>query len=141
MLIYSSPSSDTDDEIGLHKWIADPTVNRYPCQFVGNREVRVAEGQSTIGFWYYVFPKNLVQIIVYETNHYAESICNNPHPRHSRVNPWKATSIEKFNVFIGLLMLHEIIKTLEVQMFFTTDKLLATSIFNKINTFERNVIM
>ncbi|CAF1521639.1 unnamed protein product [Adineta ricciae] len=137
LLAYSTSSSETDDEIDVTKWTTTPTINRDPFQLVGNREVLVEKAQSPIDFWNHVFPQHLVQIIVHETNQYAENICNEPHSRRSRVNQWERTSIEEFNVFLSLLILQEIIKKPELQMYFTTDELLATPIFNKIMTVDR----
>jgi hypothetical protein len=47
-------------------------VNRDPFQFVGSREVQVKGAQTPIDFWNYIFPRNFVQTIVYETNRCAE---------------------------------------------------------------------
>jgi hypothetical protein len=120
----SSPVFDTDGEIDIIKWTITPTVNRDPFQFVGHRETRVRDAQTSIEFWNYIFPGNLVQMIVYETNCYAEGICNssNVHQRYSRVNKWEPTNTEEFNVFILLLILQRIIKKPELQMYFTTDE-------------------
>ena len=70
----NSSISDTDDEIDSTKWTVTPTVNRDPFQFVSNREVLVKGAQTPIEYWNYIFPKDLVQTIVYETNRYAENV-------------------------------------------------------------------
>ncbi|CAF1325070.1 unnamed protein product [Adineta steineri] len=139
----SSPDIDTDEEIDVTKWTTTPTVNRDPFVFVGNREIRVEDAQTRIEFWNYIFPTNLVQSIVYETNCYAESICNNSNVRQrfSRLNKWEPTNTEEFNVFIALLILQGIIRKPELRMYFTTDELLATPIFSKIITADRFQIL
>ncbi|CAF4489514.1 unnamed protein product, partial [Didymodactylos carnosus] len=139
----SSSLSDTDDEIDLTKWTVTPTVNRDPFQFVGSREVQVKGVQTPIGFWNYIFPRDLVQTIVYETNRYAENVYKNSNPRQqcSCINKWVATNIDEFNAFIALLILQGIIRKPELQMYFSTDELLATSIFNKIMTADRFQIL
>jgi hypothetical protein len=60
LLTSSSYSSDTDDEIDLNKWTATPAVNRDPFLFVGSRELQVRGAQTPIGFWSYIFPRDLV---------------------------------------------------------------------------------
>ena len=82
-------------------------------------------------------------MIVYETNRYAEDVCNksNVRQQYSRINKWKPTNSEEFNVFIALLILQGIIRKPDLQMYFTTDELLSTSIFNKIITADRFQIL
>ncbi|CAF4506482.1 unnamed protein product [Rotaria sp. Silwood2] len=137
LLTSSSSSSNADDEIDPTRWTTAPTVNRNPFPFVGNREVRIIGAQTPIDYWNYIFPKNFIEMIVYETNRYAENICNNPRRQYSRINKWEPTNIEELNVFIALLIWQGIIKKSELQMYFTTDELLATPIFNKIITADR----
>ncbi|CAF3703066.1 unnamed protein product [Rotaria sp. Silwood1] len=133
-LTSSSSSFDNDDKIDVTKWTVTPTVNRDPFQFVDNRETLVNDAQTPIEFWNYIFPENLVEFIVSETNRYAENICNNSNSRqqYSRITKWESTNIEEFNVVIVLLILQGMIKKPDIQMYFTTDELLATPIFNKI---------
>ncbi|CAF4778626.1 unnamed protein product, partial [Rotaria sp. Silwood2] len=100
LLTFSSSSSDADDEIDPTKWTTAPTVNRNPFPFVGNREVRIIDAQTPIDYWNYIFPKNFIEMIIYETNRYAENICNNPRRQYSRINKWEPTNIEELNVFI-----------------------------------------
>jgi len=57
---------------------------------------------------------------------------SNPRQHYSRINKWISTNIDEFNVFIALLVLQGIIRKPELQMYFSTDELLATPIFNKI---------
>lgn len=143
LLTSSLCSSVTDDEIDLTEWTQSPTINRDPFPFVGSREIRVEGAQTPIDFWNYVFPRNLVELIVYETNRYAENICDysNPRQRDSRINKWEPTNIEEIHVFIALLILQGIIKKPDLQMYFATDELLATPIFNKIITANRFLIL
>ena len=77
----SSSLADNDDEIDLNQWTVTLIVNRDPFQFVGSREAQVRGAHTPIEFWNYIFPKDLMQTIVYETNHYAEYVCNNSNPR------------------------------------------------------------
>ncbi|CAF3703081.1 unnamed protein product [Rotaria sp. Silwood1] len=134
-----SSSSDIDDEIDLNKWTIAPVVNKDPFQFVGSREIRVEGAQTPIEFWNCILPRNLLQIIVYETNLYAENICSNSNPRqrYSRINKWEPTNIGEMNVFVALVILQGIIRKPKLEMYFTTDELLATPIFNKIITADR----
>ena len=88
MISSDDSYSDTDDEMDLTKWTVIPTVNRDPFQFVGSREVQVKGAQTLIEFWNYIFPRDLVPKIVYETNRYAENVCKNSNPcqQYSRIN-------------------------------------------------------
>ncbi|CAF1274903.1 unnamed protein product [Didymodactylos carnosus] len=129
-------NTDTADEIDISKWTIFPTAKRDPFRFSGNREAQAYGAQILIKFWNYIFPRNMVQKIVYETNRYAETMCNtsNPRQQYSRINKWQPTSIEEFNIFLAILILQGIIRKPELQMYFTTDELLATPIFSKILT-------
>ncbi|CAF4596301.1 unnamed protein product [Rotaria sp. Silwood2] len=100
LLTSISSSSDDDDEIDPTKWTTAPTVNRNPFPFVGNCEVRIIDAQTPIDYWNYIFPKNFIEMIVYETNRYAENICNNPRRQYSRINKWEPTNIEELNFFM-----------------------------------------
>jgi hypothetical protein len=87
-LTSSSCLSDTDDEIDLTKWTVTTMVNRDPFQFIGNCETQVKGAQTPIEFWNHIFPENSVQLVVFETNRYAEGICNSSNVRqwYSRIN-------------------------------------------------------
>ena len=142
-LTSSSCLSDSDGEINLTKWTVTPTANRDPFQFIGNPKTRVKEAQTPVEFWNHIFPENLVQLILFETNRYAESICNssNVRQRYSRINKWEPTNAEEFNIFIALLILQGIIRKPELEMYFTTDELLTTPVFNKIMIADRFQIL
>ena len=51
-------------------------VKRDPVHFFGNRNVQAYGAQTLIEFWNYIFFRNPVQKIVYETNCYAETMRN-----------------------------------------------------------------
>jgi hypothetical protein len=139
----TNTDTDTADEIDISKWTSFPTAKRDPFHFSGNREAQAYGAQTPIEFWNYIFPRDLVQKIAYEKNRYGETMCNtsNPRQQYSRINKWQPTSIEEFNIFLAILILQGIIRKPELQMYFTTDELLATRIFSKILAADRLLML
>ena len=82
-------------------------------------------------------PKELVQIIVDETNRYARQyFAETPLSPHARGKSWREVTPEEMEKFLGLVLLTGIIQKPMLKQYWSTDKILATPFFN--DTVPRN---
>ncbi|GFV40118.1 piggyBac transposable element-derived protein 4 [Trichonephila clavipes] len=81
---------------------------------------------------------NLIDLIVHETNCYAEQTIGSSIPRrHSRSKKWKPTSKEEMHVFIALIILQGIIKKPTNEQYWSKRHFISTLFFSKVMSYRR----
>ena len=94
-----SDVTDSEEEEELWNENEDP-VNVAPFTARAGPTSGVAEDGTAVDFFYLMFPEELIEHIVSETNRYAgECIAMKPDPE------WKDTSLEDIKAFLGLHVL------------------------------------
>ncbi|GFW91177.1 piggyBac transposable element-derived protein 4 [Trichonephila clavipes] len=81
--------------------------------FTNTPEIHLDFDESSGKMQYYeaLIDNNLIDLIVYEKNRYAEQTIGISIPRrHSRSKKWEPTSKEEMHVFIALIILQDIVK-------------------------------
>lgn len=83
----------------------------------------------------------LIQNIVDQTNLYADQCIQamDGTSQHARIHAWKPVTVSEMKVFLGLFFLTGIIHKPELDMYWSTDEMLATPYFSKVmsrNRFE-----
>uniref|UniRef100_A0A667ZA88 PiggyBac transposable element-derived protein domain-containing protein n=1 Tax=Myripristis murdjan TaxID=586833 RepID=A0A667ZA88_9TELE len=83
----------------------------------------------------------LIQDIVDQTNLYANQYIQNEkgNSPHSRIHAWKPVTVSEMKNFLGLFFLTGIIRKHDIEMYWSTEEMLATPYFNKVmsrNRFE-----
>lgn len=83
----------------------------------------------------------LIQNIVDQTNLYADQCIQamDGTSQHARIHAWKPVTVSEMKVFLGLFFLTGIIRKPELDMYWSTDEMLATPYFSKVmsrNRFE-----
>ena len=142
----SQSTSAKTKKIGQKRWIAldsdefDELLGNYesdiePFSELEDEEDDIfsAESQSSdeeIDFFSAAFPRSLVEHIVTETNKYYKYLCANVEVQaKSKMYKWKDTTCEEMYVFLAMFMFmgHKIKH--EIEMYWSTDKLISTPIF------------
>ncbi|KFM61997.1 PiggyBac transposable element-derived protein 4, partial [Stegodyphus mimosarum] len=81
---------------------------------------------------------NLIDLIVYETNRYAEqTIGSSISRKHSRSKKWKPTSKEEMQVFTALIILQGIIKKGTVEQYLSKRHSTSTPFSSKVKSYQR----
>lgn len=112
-------------------------------QFIGNsgpinEAVTVNEGVKILKLF---FTPELVQLIVRETNLYAEQQIKKkclPLPRRSRVWEWKPTTEDEIYVVLALFMLMGTVQKPTLCSYFSKNATLATPIFGSVISLDRS---
>ncbi|GFW33581.1 chromatin-remodeling ATPase INO80 [Trichonephila clavipes] len=77
-------------------------------------------------------------LIVHETNHYAEQTIGSSIPRkHSRSKKWEPTSKEEMPVFIALIILQGIVKKPTNEKYWSKRHSISTPFFSKVMSYRR----
>jgi hypothetical protein len=108
--------------------------------FTGNPAVQFAVQNGTDMMEYvdnYITPE-LIQIVVNQTNLYAQQIATMPRPvtKHARSEQWKPLTIYEMKKCLGLLFLTGVIRKPKLESYWSTRGILLTSIFSQ--TMSRN---
>ena len=95
----------------------------------------VAEDGTAVDFFYLMFPEELIEHIVSETNRYAcECIATKPDPE------WKDTCLEEIKAFLGLHVLFSIKQLPSYKLYWSKDPLIRVPTVQKVmsrNRFEK----
>ncbi|GFW87146.1 piggyBac transposable element-derived protein 4 [Trichonephila clavipes] len=107
--------------------------------FTNTPEIHLDFDASSGKMQYYeaLIDNNLIDLIVHETNRYAEQTIGSSIPhRHSRSKKWKPTSKE-MHVFIALIILQGIVKKSTNEQYWSKRHSISTSFFSKVMSYRR----
>ena len=129
-----SDVTDSEEEEELWNENEDP-VNVAPFTARAGPTSGVAEDGTAVDFFYLMFPEELIEHIVSETNRYArECIATKPDPE------WKDTSLEEIKAFLGLHVLFGIKQLPSYKLYWSKDPLIGVPAVQKVmsrNRFEK----
>ncbi|GFV70479.1 piggyBac transposable element-derived protein 4 [Trichonephila clavipes] len=107
--------------------------------FTNTPEIHLDFDASSGKMQYYetLIDNNLIDLIVHETNHYAEQIIGSSIPhRHSGSKKWEPTSKE-MHVFIALIILQGIVKKPTNEQYWSKRHSISTPFFSKVMSYRR----
>ena len=83
--------------------------------------------------------EELIQLMIIETNRYADQEINRRRPlrRHSRYNKWKPVTAEEMKKFIGILFLMGIVKLPRIDLYWSRDSLYRFNGFSMVMSRNR----
>ncbi|GFU95198.1 piggyBac transposable element-derived protein 4 [Trichonephila clavipes] len=108
--------------------------------FTNTPEIHLDFDVSSGKMQYYeaLIDNNLIDLIVYETNRYAEQTIGSSIPRrHSRSKKWEPTSKEEMHVFIALIILQGIVKKTTNEQYWSKIHSISTPFFSKVMSYRR----
>ncbi|GFT62292.1 piggyBac transposable element-derived protein 4 [Trichonephila clavipes] len=108
--------------------------------FTNTPEIHLDFDASSGKMQYYeaLIDNNLIDLIVHETNCYAEQTIGSSLPRrHSRSKKWKPTSKEEMHVFIALIILQGIVKKPTNEQYWSKRHFISTLFFSKVMSYRR----
>ena len=114
-------------------------MEQFPFREVEGLKVRIDENASPADYVELYLTDRVMELIVRETNHYAESfMLENPgQANNSYIGKWTPVDVTEINKNFGLLFLMGIVKKPDIEMYWTTAELLSTPIFSKVMTCDR----
>ena len=98
-------------------------------------KVRTGNNRDPIDFLNLYLPDRMYELIVCETNRYAEQYMldnNLEQVDDSYVGTWEDTTVPEMKKFIGIILLIGIVYKPVIRMYWTTNDLLNTSVFSKL---------
>ena len=129
-------SSSNSEEIVEEVWSTDDSpvqVQEFTEQTGATS--RIAEDGTALDFFLLMFPENLFEILVTETNPNAEQLIQTkPDPR------WYATTCEEMRAFVGINILFGIKNLPETRLYWSQDSFLGVPSVQKVmprNRFEK----
>lgn len=137
--IYSSDSEDSSDEDIAVDWkqISDSQPNPPPprFQFVATPGTTFLfeDNFDVLEYFKLFFDDSLLDIIVLETNRYAEQ-----HPGRS-TSQWKNVDKNEMMIFLAICILQGLIKKPEERMYWSSNEMWSTPIFPKLMNLRRYI--
>ncbi|GFT85229.1 piggyBac transposable element-derived protein 4 [Trichonephila clavipes] len=108
--------------------------------FTNTHEIHLDFDASSGKMQYYeaLIDNNLIDLIVHETNRYAEQTIGSSIPRkHSRSKKWEPTSNKEMPVFIALIILQGIVKKTTNEQYWSKRHSISTPFFSKVMSYRR----
>ncbi|GFU15916.1 piggyBac transposable element-derived protein 4 [Trichonephila clavipes] len=108
--------------------------------FTTTPEIHLEFDASSGKMQYYeaLIDNSLIDLIVHETNRYAEQTIGSRIPRrHSRSKKWEPTSKEEMHVFIALIILQGIVKKPTNEQYWSKRHSISTPFFSKVMSYRR----
>ena len=126
-----SDVTDSEEEEELWNENEDP-VNVAPFTARAGPMSGVAEDGTAVDFFYLMFPEELIEHIVSETNRYAhECIATKLDPE------WKDTSLKEIKAFLGLHVLFGIKQLPSYKLYWSKDPLIGVPAVQKVMSRNR----
>lgn len=115
-----------------------PPPPRFPFTANPAIHLNIDVSDGTLQFLDIFFDDNLLEVIVSETNKYADrSIRNCNLRRNSRAKKWEPTSKNEIQVFFALNILQGIVKKPDVELYWSRRHSTSTPFFSKIMSYRR----
>ena len=97
-------------------------------------KVRMGNNRDPIDFLNLYLPDRMYELIVRETNRYAEQyMLENPEQAdNSYVGTWEDTTVPEMKNFIGIILLMGIVYKPSIKMYWATNELVNTPVFSKL---------
>lgn len=103
-------------------WVPSPP-DLSPIEFSGHSRLKqFPAGNQPIDFFNLIFQDNFYDLIIRETNKFAEEIFLRPHSHRSRITEWRDLSKEELKKFIGLVFHMGIVKLNRVTEYWNTNE-------------------
>lgn len=94
------------------------------------------EDENLLQFFEKLFSNDIVDIIVVETNRFADSYIREK-PQSSTSKAWKAVTSDELMVFFALVILQSIVKKPDMKLYWSNNPMLATPFFPQTMTCRR----
>jgi len=108
--------------------------------FIGNLGVQFAvENEADVmSYFDHYIPPELIEIVVDQTNLYAQQIRKMPCPvtKHARSEEWKPVTVIKMKKFLGLIFVTGIVRKPKLELYWSTREIFWAPVFSK--TMSRN---
>lgn len=118
----------------------NPPVAHPRFKFTGQPKVNFNfdDSKGKLQFYDAFIDNDLIDMIVLETNRYAEQcIQSSVFRRHSRSKKWVPTSRDEMNSFLALIILQGIVKKPTVEQYWSKRHSTSTPFFSKIMSYRR----
>lgn len=115
--IEDDDNSDKDEfnflaeiALGIEEWSDDPP-QRSCIQFVGNPGLKGSvQEQTPFSYFSLFFTSTFLELLVAETNAYAEIVFLQDCGERARISDWKDTTVDEIKIFLGILFLMGLIR-------------------------------
>lgn len=140
--IDSSDEDDNSDDLNEARkfYVVDcdnPPVAHPRFKFT-EVNIHFDDSKGKLQFYDAFIDNNLIDMIVLETNRYAEQcIQGSVLRRHSRSKKWVSTSRDELNSFLALIILQGIVKKPTVEQYWSKRHSTSTPFFSKIMSYRR----
>ncbi|GLV54168.1 uncharacterized protein CBL_21012, partial [Carabus blaptoides fortunei] len=140
----STSSSEEEEEEFMDArqfWKLDiKNLNPAPKRFTFSEIPAVhfqVEDNSAIEIFENFFYDKLIDLIVLETNKYADQSKNVSNKKHSRILKWTPTDRNELRIFFALLILQGIIQKPDIEMYWSKKHIIDTPFFPEIMPYRR----
>ncbi|XP_023213058.1 piggyBac transposable element-derived protein 4-like [Centruroides sculpturatus] len=118
----------------------------FPAHDRGVIHINFSENPTPKDIFDYFFPQELIELIVKETNKYANDCIElrqkkGLQKRNSRDKKWTDTNPDEIRILLALIILQGIVVKPTVQMYFSTREIVETPFFNQVMSRDRFLIL
>jgi len=108
--------------------------------FIGNpgKQFAVENEADVMSYFDHYIPPKLIEIVVDQTNLYAQQIAKMPHPvtKYAHSEEWKPVTVINMKKFLGLIFVTGIVRKPKLELYWSTRGIFQTPIFPQ--TMSRN---
>ena len=144
-------SDDSDQTFGSNPTVPDPTWHsrgsarsRFPFNGNPGLKVNVQDTEDPISFFELYFDDALINLIVQQTNLYAQQVIAEKDGRlkkRSRMKEWKETDADEIKLYLAMLLLQGIVRKPKKTLYFSKKSSLNTPFFRRIFSCDRFLLL
>ena len=144
-------SDDSDQTFGSNPTVPDPTWHsrgsarsRFPFNGNPGLKVNVQDTEDPILFFELYFDDALINLIVQQTNLYAQQVIAEKDGRlkkRSRMKEWKETDADEIKLYLAMLLLQGIVRKPKETLYFSKKSSLNTPFFRRIFSCDRFLLL
>ena len=128
----------------LYGWTRDGESGSLMMPFLSNVGLtcEIPESPEPIDFFNMLFDDDFWQIMVNETNRYAQRKIDNDNLKpHSRFRSWKPVTYEEMKIFFALVISMGLTKKNDISDYWSTEEVLSTPLFGKSMSKDRFLLI
>lgn len=137
----SSESEDNDDMSSVRMWVEEKIVRPAPPRFSFTENCGILvnfSNNNLLQYFEYFFDDSMLQLIVDETNMYAEQCLHSQKSKnHSKQREWHSTYKDEIRILFCIWIMQGIIKKPVEQWYWSNDEKVCTPFFRKLMSYRR----